>query len=535
MDHYTVRIANLTPFDLTNRFEDGKTPERLKIDYYSAKHDDNDSFCLADVLIVGSDLSPDSINLVKTSKASYAELVLMVELDQFLALESDFVSQFFDVWILEDKMMSYRIGHFLKRMLAVMDAELCTKQLDTLIDSVPDLIWYKDVIGAHHKVNQSFCKTVNKTKDQIKYRGHCYIWDLEPEEYEQGEFVCMETEEVVIEEQKTFLFDEKVKIGEEMRQLKTYKSAIVGRNGETVGTVGIARDVTDVWNTHEEFCTLINSLPSPMMMVDKKYHLISVNAQFDDRFDGFDKENFDINTFGIEIFGEEICYETEESITVERSWIKGDKQEYFMVQKSPVYDVFHELSAYFYIFRDITAEKAYEKKLRSMSEIDELTQISNRKGIRKYFDAYHQKMVNEANPFAVVMIDLDYFKKYNDHYGHLKGDDVIRVMGKILDELQQDNDHFVARYGGEEFILLVKNKSYDEVEELVVGLQQRLKSEAIVHERSSAAKCVSMSVGVAYFPLIAPSLTTANLIQHADNSLYIAKNQGRNRYIMQQF
>lgn len=116
--------------------------------------------------------------------------------------------------------------------------------LDATINHVPHLIWYKDKEGVHEKVNESFCKAVNKTMEQIEGRGHYYIWDITSEEYHKGEYVCMESEYEVMEKQETCIFDESVKIGNEMRQLKTYKSPLFDLDGSVMGTVGVGIDVT---------------------------------------------------------------------------------------------------------------------------------------------------------------------------------------------------------------------------------------------------------------------------------------------------
>lgn len=116
--------------------------------------------------------------------------------------------------------------------------------LDVTINSVPDLIWFKDKEGAHVKVNESFCQAVGKTKEQIQGRGHYYIWDIEPEEYAKGEFICMESEYEVMEKRHTCVFAEKVKVGDEIRQFETYKSPLFDFDGSVMGTVGVANDVT---------------------------------------------------------------------------------------------------------------------------------------------------------------------------------------------------------------------------------------------------------------------------------------------------
>lgn len=82
--------------------------------------------------------------------------------------------------------------------------DICFK---TSFDSIPDLVWFKDKIGSHLFVNQEFCETVQKTREQIYKRGHYYIWDIPKEEYEQGEYVCLESEDWVMQSRHTQLFD----------------------------------------------------------------------------------------------------------------------------------------------------------------------------------------------------------------------------------------------------------------------------------------------------------------------------------------
>jgi diguanylate cyclase (GGDEF)-like protein/PAS domain S-box-containing protein len=151
-----------------------------------------------------------------------------------------------DIWKLplSSNELSFHFLRWQKQNKDKKDRWMASQYLDTLIDSVPQLIWYKDKQGAHMKVNQSFCNAVNKTKDQIRGRGHFYIWDLDPEEYAKGEFICMESEYEVMEKKETCIFDENVKIGNEIRQFDTYKSPLFDLDGSVMGTVGFANDVT---------------------------------------------------------------------------------------------------------------------------------------------------------------------------------------------------------------------------------------------------------------------------------------------------
>ncbi|MBQ9376635.1 MAG: GGDEF domain-containing protein [Schwartzia sp.] len=141
-------------------------------------------------------------------------------------------------------LLRFHFGALQRRLKLEKDKGLTELYLRNTIDPVPDLIWYKDIRGAHLMVNDAFCEVVGKTKEDIAGRGHCYIWGLTPEEYAQGEYVCMETEVEVIEKGVTCVFDEQVKAPEGMRLLKTYKTPIRDVDGKVMGTVGVARNVT---------------------------------------------------------------------------------------------------------------------------------------------------------------------------------------------------------------------------------------------------------------------------------------------------
>lgn len=110
---------------------------------------------------------------------------------------------------------------------------------EATINNNPNLIWYKDKDGIHKKVNDSFCKTVNKTKQQIEGQGHAYIWDVEHDDP-----ACIESERIVMSKKQTCVSEETVKSGDGTRLLTTYKSQLYNVDGNVMGTVGVAIDIT---------------------------------------------------------------------------------------------------------------------------------------------------------------------------------------------------------------------------------------------------------------------------------------------------
>lgn len=166
--------------------------------------------------------------------------------------------------------------------------------------------------------------------------------------------------------------------------------------------------------------------------------------------------------------------------------------------------------------------------LESMVWLDGLTGIPNR---RRFDDALAnewKRAQRAGTTLSVIMIDVDFFKRYNDQYGHGAGDVCLkRVAEELAGSVTRAAD-LVARYGGEEFILLAPGTDVDGARNLAEHLRARIEALQIPHEYSEAAACVTASIGYAS---IIPDRrnSAAALLQEADNMLYYAKRLGRNR------
>ena len=170
-----------------------------------------------------------------------------------------------------------RLQKDLKLRFDMRRTETC---LTTAIDSIPDLVWFKDNKGRHLIVNNGFCDAVDKTKDMIYKRGHYYIWDMPEEEYEKGDYVCLESEEIVMRARQTVRFDEKVKTKKGMRMFSTYKSPLIDQDGTIFGTCGIAHDVTDLRNINIEISSVLKNMPFLVIIEGKDHKTASVNLKF---------------------------------------------------------------------------------------------------------------------------------------------------------------------------------------------------------------------------------------------------------------
>jgi len=167
-------------------------------------------------------------------------------------------------------------------------------------------------------------------------------------------------------------------------------------------------------------------------------------------------------------------------------------------------------------------------KYMDQSTIDELTQLRNRRDFDLTFQRYLSNYRSSDDYLCVAIADIDFFKYYNDFYGHPKGDDCLRAIGGALIRLNKTMGVYCARVGGEEFALLWFEKDITHVDAVITRVTKLIKSLKIPHEKSNINSFVTMSIGV-YIEKCGGSLgNTEELYDLADKALYSAKGNGRN-------
>ncbi len=171
-------------------------------------------------------------------------------------------------------------------------------------------------------------------------------------------------------------------------------------------------------------------------------------------------------------------------------------------------------------------------RLRELSRVDELTGLYNRRHFESSVQQLWQRASFGGTPMAILMIDVDHFKKFNDHYGHPAGDACLKQVCQVLKQTLNGQGVIVARYGGEEFIAAIPN--LDEAAALNLAEQVRASVERcqIPHDRSATSSVVTASLGLAWCQA-RPGMKVEHLLALADSALYDAKHQGRNRVCSQ--
>src|ERR1700678_978946 len=169
--------------------------------------------------------------------------------------------------------------------------------------------------------------------------------------------------------------------------------------------------------------------------------------------------------------------------------------------------------------------------LRELVARDGLTGIQNRRMFDQHVQRAWQQAVREGERVAVLLIDIDCFKDYNDRYGHQAGDECLRAVALSLSRCARRPMDFVARYGGEEFAVVLYEASREYVAEVLTRIQRSIAELNIPHEASRVASRLTVSIGAA-FVLPGASRTHEGLVQLADEALYAAKEQGRNQVVV---
>jgi diguanylate cyclase (GGDEF)-like protein len=169
-----------------------------------------------------------------------------------------------------------------------------------------------------------------------------------------------------------------------------------------------------------------------------------------------------------------------------------------------------------------------KKELGLLISIDALTEIPNRRGFDKVLELEWRRAMRERKPLSLILIDIDFFKKYNDERGHLEGDICLKKVAKTLLQCVKRPGDFVARYGGEEFAVILPNTNIKGANILAERMRKKIESLNLVNKCMDISKLVTISLGTA--SVIPSAKTKAEvLFKAADKALYIAKQEGRNR------
>lgn len=300
-----------------------------------------------------------------------------------------------------------------------------------------------------------------------------------------------------------------------------------------------AQDITGRKIAEEQIRKLSNAVEhssAQVVITDSKGNIEYVNPQFNQVTGYSDKEVIGENPRILKSgkTPPDVYEDLWQTVSSGHSW-KGE----FINQKkngeiywegasiSPVLDDNGRITHYVAVKEDITARKEMEEELRRLSSTDSLTGLANRSTLNNVLEREWSRSLRAEEPCSIAMLDIDYFKNYNDKYGHQAGDDCLKKVSALFKESVKRPGDIVARYGGEEFCMILPNTGTDDALEIVEGVRKKIEELEIKHEMSDAGDYVTVSIGIST-AIPERGSSSEILLGKADKALYKAKNDGRN-------
>ena len=183
-----------------------------------------------------------------------------------------------------------------------------------------------------------------------------------------------------------------------------------------------------------------------------------------------------------------------------------------------------------YKVRELTEVKEEKDRLENLSMEDALTKTYNRRGVDKLLAMHWKNCTRYELPMSVLLLDLDNFKGFNDNYGHIEGDVVLKKISQALRETMYRPEDFVGRYGGEEFLIVLPNTPKSGAISVAERIQEVVEKLHLKHEYNNGYGKVTISMGIATTLPIDKS-PIIEIIERADQALYKAKANGRNTFV----
>jgi diguanylate cyclase (GGDEF)-like protein len=174
--------------------------------------------------------------------------------------------------------------------------------------------------------------------------------------------------------------------------------------------------------------------------------------------------------------------------------------------------------------------KRLRDQLAELSVTDALTGLGNRRRLESTLTNEFSRLVRTGSNLSIIILDIDFFKKFNDRYGHSEGDRCIMQVASTLNRAVRRAADIAVRYGGEEFACVLPGLEHAEAMQIAHTISERISALGIPHDGSDTASFVTVSIGVATSPCV-PGLAPTDWVSAADTQLYIAKKAGRNRVI----
>jgi diguanylate cyclase (GGDEF)-like protein/PAS domain S-box-containing protein len=284
---------------------------------------------------------------------------------------------------------------------------------------------------------------------------------------------------------------------------------------------------------------IIATIREPLVVLDKELRIITASRSFYRTFQVNPEETekqliYDLGNRQWDIPG--LRELLENILPMNNAFEDFEVEHYFenvgrktmLLNARKIYREMNHVEMILLAIEDITERKIAEEQLKLIAFMDGLTGVANRRHFDNTLDLEWRRAMRSAKPLSLIIIDIDYFKNYNDLYGHLAGDSCLQKIAHTIKDSLRRAGNFVARYGGEEFMVILPDTHAEEACLFAESLQEKIENLNIEHKDSKVGKNVTVSLGVS--TTVPKKYSTQDeLISLADKALYKAKEGGRNR------
>jgi len=413
---------------------------------------------------------------------------------------------------------------------------LKVKALEEVINNVGSYIYTKDIHGCYTFVNHAVEKVFDTSSEGIIGKDDSHFFDLEI--YNQ-----LKINDQKVLSENTLISSEEVNLIKSTGELKTFhtvKKSLINDAGKIIGMCGISTDISQqkaLENTVKEqnklLDAVLNNVDAYIYMKDDQRYFRYVNNKTAEMF-GQSHDNI-IGQLDSDVIGEEMAnhfwqsdklvFETNEKQTIEEVVDDGEGNlRHYLSMKMP-YQINEESQALIGFSTDVTELYQLKEEFKKQANTDALTGLYNRRYFFKHAAKEFSRAKRNGLDLSVISIDIDYFKKINDKYGHPVGDKVlIEMSNNIFPNLRQED--ILARVGGEEFAIILPDTTLEKAK----AVAQRIchtKNTFVVNEQNNNTIEIQVSVGLVSMKVA--DLNFDDLFVRADHALYKAKELGRNR------
>lgn len=408
-----------------------------------------------------------------------------------------------------------------EKLLVKEEAEESKLKFYTLLDNIPYMAWFKNKESEYMLVNNEFREHCGKDFETIKGRDDYFVWDGMIGEN------CRQYDLRVMTERKRLIFDEIIPGKKGYKQFNIYKVPVVDRKNNILGTMGIAKDITDLKNKDVKFDILLENMPFAVFTKNRTGDIIQSNSMLY-KLTSVNKSSYlllkeehllgDEYKKSIEIEDNDVIH-NKTDIALVRTLKTKNGEKIVEVFKSPIIDIFGEVIGIICTMRDVTEIKNQEAKIKEMAYTDSLTGLANRRGLYNYVESY---LIRKYADVTIMFMDLDNFKSLNDSFGHQHGDRILIEFGEDLQTICKDG--FVSRIGGDEFVIVWEGRMNKEI-----ATEMAEKILNLLSGKKRKFNKISASIGIVTGNT--DEETIDNFLTKGDLALYKAKDQGKNQYV----